>query len=82
MPLMPDPKSDPIPYATPTDRAGVRGWLSRRGRTSGQRMLALVAMAWIGLQCMSTAWVTDMGYWIVHVAVVLFALEFLLSFFQ
>lgn len=81
---MPDPKPEPIPYATPTDRGGWRGWLSRRGRTSGQRMLALAAIAWIGIQCMSISWVgvPDMGYWTVRVALALFALEYLLSLFQ
>jgi hypothetical protein len=82
---MPDQKPEPIPYATPAPRDGWRGWLSRRAATSGQRMIALVAMTWMGFQlCTPSRWIDlpNLGWWIIYVAVILFAVEFLLSFFH
>lgn len=82
---MTDPKPEPIPYATPAPRGGWHGWLSRRAATSGQRMLALVAMTWVGFQLLTPSrWadLLNLGWWIIYVAVILFAVEFLLSFFH
>ena len=82
---MTDQKPEPIPYATPDPRGGWRGWLSRRAATSGQRMLALVAMTWVGFQLLTPSrWadLMNLGWWMIYVSAILFAVEFLLSFFH
>lgn len=84
-PPMPDQKPEPIPYATPAPRGGWRGWLSRRAATSGQRMIGFAVMALVGLQTLSTSqpyWIGWIGLWMFWIATALFAMEFLLSFFQ
>lgn len=78
-----------IPYATPhrrrwTDWAG--RWLSRRAATSGQRLIALAIMALVGVACESQVSnyypLLQLGQMILTVACILFAVEYVMSFFQ
>jgi hypothetical protein len=78
--------TETIPYATPLPRHGLRGWLARRASTSGLRLIALAAMAFVGATCMSPGQTNLIAYnageTILRIAPALFALEYLLSFFQ
>ena len=85
MPPVPDQNPDPIPYAIPAPRHGLRGWLSGRAATSGQRMIGFAVMALVGLQALTIPWPYNVGWiglWVFWVAMVLFVAEFLLSLYQ
>lgn len=79
---------DPLQYATPTPppRNRFRRWLSRRAVTSGPRMISLALLALTGVMCMAPSQnnvlLYDWGDRVFRIALGLFAIEYLFSFFH
>jgi hypothetical protein len=78
---------DTIPYATPTATPGRIGrWLARRGATAGPRLIALAIVMFVGVTAMSPSQTNiilyNAGDTVVRVSLILFVIEYALSFFH
>lgn len=80
---------DTLAYATPHPARRIdtiRRWLCRRGSTAGSRMVALAILALTGAVCQTQAQTyiatLQLGQMLMTGALILFAIEYLLSFVQ
>jgi hypothetical protein len=78
---------DTIPYATPTATGGPkRQWLARRGTTAGPRLIALAIVTFVGVMAMAPGQTNIILYnggdTVIRISVVLFVIEYALSFFH